>query len=249
MFTGWGLVSGQSDADTKAKFYIDRLARKKLGDKALGAWMAITDPPRNVLALRSYLLRADLIDAKWAWSDEEIKNYYTTDEYRQLSAEMVLVKRKFAELNPGFELAVAPQVRSLQTQLHLWNHTDTVKEIGGKLWAQCLKEIAKDLYPDAVEPDEASLARFQAFLVAQNLSGNPTVATPGLSDHGQLRALDFFIRKDRAIIADAKSATIKTAWDDAGWTAKLKTAVNQASAKFHGPLPAPYEPWHYTYKP
>jgi hypothetical protein len=62
-----------------------------------------------------------------------------------------------------------------------------------------------------------------------------------------LRAIDFQIMKDGAIVAPTDTATVKRNWDAPGWTEKLKAAV--AGSKFTGPLQSPYEPWHYEYDP
>ncbi len=44
------------------------------------------------------------------------------------------------------------------------------------------------------------------------------------------------------------TATAGEKWDNAGWTAKLKKAVQTAGDNFVGPLASPYEPWHYVYR-
>ena len=85
-------------------------------------------------------------------------------------------------------------------------------------------------------------------LVEAGLSGSPSNATPGLSQHGQAKAFDFVVSRGRDVVAGTVTATIQEKWEDAGWTAKLKQAVQDAGGKFVGPLPAPYEPWHYIYK-
>ena len=103
------------------------------------------------------------------------------------------------------------------------------------------------LFPET--PDSASVERFRAFLQRCELAEDrvPTVAVPGLSKHGQLRAFDFKIKEGRRIVAGTLSATIPTVWDNTGWTDKLYDAVMSVSDRFVGPLPSPYEPWHYNY--
>jgi hypothetical protein len=62
------------------------------------------------------------------------------------------------------------------------------------------------------------------------------------------KALDFLVHQaDGKLVAGAVSATAKSAWDAPGWTARLKAAVDAVSPDWEGPLPEPYEPWHYTY--
>jgi hypothetical protein len=77
----------------------------------------------------------------------------------------------------------------------------------------------------------------------------PTMAAPGLSPHGQMRAIDFQVHKDGAVVAGTRTATMAEDWDGAGWSAKLESAVRAASRRFVGPLESPREPWHYTYAP
>jgi hypothetical protein len=74
------------------------------------------------------------------------------------------------------------------------------------------------------------------------------LAAPGLSHHGQARAFDFSIRRGDQIVAGTEMSLIPTAWDAAGWTAKLRRAVSEASDSFSGPLEYPREPWHYEYE-
>jgi hypothetical protein len=98
-------------------------------------------------------------------------------------------------------------------------------------------------------PDRKSLRDFVALVRDFKVPSLPTVATPGLSQHGQLRAFDFIIVQGDQIIAGASTGGIGAIWDKSGWTEKLKVAITTASTKFSGPLAAPREPWHYTYMP
>jgi hypothetical protein len=78
----------------------------------------------------------------------------------------------------------------------------------------------------------------------------PSLAAPGLSSHGQLRAYDFQIqRKNGPIVARTNTGAAATEWDDPGWTAKLAAAVKSAGSCWKGPLEFPREPWHYDYQP
>jgi hypothetical protein len=76
----------------------------------------------------------------------------------------------------------------------------------------------------------------------------PPLAAPGLSRHGQARAFDFSIRRGDQIIAGTETSRIPSAWDAAGWTARLRRAVLETSDSFSGPLQYPREPWHYEYE-
>jgi len=86
------------------------------------------------------------------------------------------------------------------------------------------------------------LARF-AVTKAANL------AAPGMSSHGQARAIDFQIMKDGKIFAGAASSMIEPTWRAGGWDKKLKVSIVAASPAFSGPLIRPDEPWHYNYDP
>lgn len=74
------------------------------------------------------------------------------------------------------------------------------------------------------------------------------LAAPGLSKHGQGHAFDFQVKRGDRLVVGTDTGTTKK-WDQAGWTQKLRDAVSAGSTKFIGPLPAPYEPWHYEYQP
>ena len=77
----------------------------------------------------------------------------------------------------------------------------------------------------------------------------PTIAAPGLSLHGQMRAVDFQVHQPGRVVAGPSTATIATDWAAAGWAAKLDAAVREASERFVGPQASPPAPWHYTYVP
>lgn len=81
------------------------------------------------------------------------------------------------------------------------------------------------------------------------LAAMATVAAPGLSPHGQMRAVDFQVHQGDRIVAGPRTATIAADWDAAGWSAKLDAAVRAAGNRFIGPLASPREPWHFTYSP
>jgi len=71
----------------------------------------------------------------------------------------------------------------------------------------------------------------------------PTSAAPGTSDHGQMRAVDFVVMKNGKTIADVVSSTIIPNWRVPGWEKALIDAAS--TTKLKGPLPTPYEPWHW----
>lgn len=199
------------------------------------------------MAIRGYLRSANSIDTKWSWTAEEIAQYKQSAEYAAAIAEVKKVTSKFEEQNPGFTMYVNTEVRSLDAQIRNWNETKSVASAAEGLLRTAQQEISNQIYKD--NPDEQSLAKFEQFFKNQNLSTTPTVATPGLSQHGQLRAFDFQIKKGNQIVAGTESSIIESVWEAQGWTQKLNTAVISASKKFTGPLTSPREPWHYIYNP
>jgi hypothetical protein len=154
----------------------------------------------RLLALRSYLRSGESLAERWSWTQERIAAFEGSPEQQELQAEIRRVREVFERANPGYELFVNPQVRSLDIQLVNWNR-------------------------------------------------NESVAAPGLSPHGQMRAIDFQVHRGAEIVAGPDTQSIVSQWDQGGWSARLDSAVREASRKFIGPLASPREPWHYTYTP
>lgn len=202
---------------------------------------------RRLLAIRGYLRGGRDLTMKWSWSRQQIESYKQTPEYAAAVAEVEKVRRKFEELNPGHTLHVNTEVRSLDEQVRNWNEVESVRMAGDELLAAATKELSDANYRPA--PDDEGRQRFERFLRGFTPSVQPTVASPGLSPHGQLRAFDFQVQRGRELIAGTSAAAARREWDEAGWTAKLRDAVVKASTKFNGPLQSPYEPWHYNYTP
>jgi hypothetical protein len=202
---------------------------------------------RRLLALRSYLRNSSRLAERWSWTAEQVAAYQATPEHAELQAEVERVRAEFAQGNPGFELWVNPQVRSLDIQLQNWNTNESVAAA-----AETLLTAAR-AFAGSAEFRRANAAgaqrAFEQFLASHVPVPTPTIAAPGLSPHGQLRAIDFQVHKDGAIVAGTRTATIAEEWDGAGWTQKLEAAVRTASRRFVGPLEMPREPWHYTYAP
>ena len=233
-------------AKSKIESYINA-ASDELDPKIQEALIKINDTPRRLLALRSYLRSGREALTNWAWSEEEINRHKTSPEYRAAIAEVEKVKSKFAEMNPGYSLHVNTEVRSLDGQLKNWNETPSVGAAGEALLASTTAELAKPIYGDA--PEQSSLAEFKRFLQSYRTTQSPTVAVPGLSAHGQLRAFDFQVTQNGKLIAGTTSSSVKNVWDAQGWAAKLSEAVARSGAKLTGPLASPREPWHYSYTP
>jgi hypothetical protein len=202
---------------------------------------------RQLLALRSYLRSRDHLAERWSWTQEQIQLFEGSPEHRDLQTEIERVREAFARDNPGFELWVNPQVRSLDRQIESWNGNESVGTAAERLVTDALEFVGRAEFP-ATQPERARQV-FEAFLVAYQPVPTPTVAAPGLSPHGQMRAVDFQVHQGDRIIAGPRTATIATDWDATGWSSRLDAAVRAASRRFIGPLAAPREPWHYTYSP
>jgi hypothetical protein len=201
----------------------------------------IGSPPLEVLALRRYIRKAKGLDAQWVWSHEEIQSYEFSPKAARVRFEVEKVKKKFEELNPGYTLGVSP-IRDLNRQVALWNGNKTVHIAAEDLRRKCCLEIIQ--YAD--QPNIQSTEKFRLFLGHCPVHPEPTSAAPGLSDHGQMNAIDFVVLQGHKKIADTKTASIGLQWDAPGWTQKLRDAVTQSNSVFIGPLEHPREPWHYS---
>jgi hypothetical protein len=164
-----------------------------------------------------------------------------------LQQEIAKISEAFARENPGFDLWVNPQVRSLDIQLEHWNTNESVAAAAANLLAAASEVVSSPTFP-ASQPARATKA-LESFLASYVPVPTPTIAAPGLSPHGQMRAIDFQVHQGASIVAGPRTSTIDTEWDASGWSAKLDAAVRSASQRFVGPLSSPREPWHYTYSP
>lgn len=229
----------------EVQLYIDAAA-SGLDKRIRDAMRWIDGTNRRLLALKYYLAKGGAIRSQWTWTPREIVRFKKSADYGEALAEVEKVKAKFAELNPGYTLQVKTEVRTVEEQITIWNATPSITASGNKLLEECL-ELVNDSTFDAV-PEKERIKQFRALLSSSKVPYVPTAAVPGFSQHGQLRAFDFIIRQGELIVAGSDAATIRAVWDNSGWTAKLKTAIEQASDKLSGPLASPREPWHYTYE-
>jgi hypothetical protein len=202
---------------------------------------------RRLLALRSYLRNRSRLAERWSWTAEQVAAYQATPEHAELQLEVERVRTAFAQENPGFELWVNPQVRNLDIQLQNWNTNESVAAAAEALFTAARAFTESPAFQRANAA--AELHALEQFLASHVPVPTPTIAAPGLSPHGQLRAIDFQVHKDGAIVAGTRTATIAEEWDGAGWTQRLEAAVRAGSRRFVGPLESPREPWHYTYAP
>lgn len=225
--------------------YVSRIG-DALPPPAREALARISGDGRKLLAARSYLRAGPDLAARWSWSDDRIALYRDSDEARAARAEVEGVRARFAEQNPGFELSVRSEVRSLDEQIAKWNESASVARAADVLVRDAVAEFARA--PVVGSANAAEVARFARWLESWRPAASPTLAAPGLSAHGRGRAFDFQIREGTRIVAAADSSQIERVWDGEGWTERLAAAVAKTE-HFRGPLESPREPWHYDYAP
>lgn len=216
-----------------------------LPEKVAATLQQIDGTPRRLLAARAYLRAGDDLRARWSWSTAEIQEHMRSPEYRALLDETDKVREHFESQNPGYTLYANTEVRSIELQVTRFNINKSVARVAASLHKQALAEIAKSKYTSPERAD--SVQHFKRFLTDWHPPTAASLAAPGISRHGQLRAIDFQIMKDGAVVAPTDTATVKRNWDVPGWTEKLQVASD--GSKFRGPLRSPYEPWHYEYDP
>jgi hypothetical protein len=141
------------------------------------------------LALRSYLRSYSDLAERWSWTQEQIEAFAGSPEQRDLQQEIDRVRTAFAAANPGFELYVNSQVRSLDVQIEHWNSNESVKAAADEILAAARALIATLGFP-ADRPEKAREA-LKAFLSGHRPVPTPTIAAPGFSLHGQMRAIGF----------------------------------------------------------
>jgi hypothetical protein len=209
---------------------------------AVDALHRIVGVDRRLLALRAYLRAGDALSKRWSWTQERLAAYPSTPEGKAAAIEINAVAAAFATSNPGFSLQVNRQPRSLEVQIAHWNENESVGKTAARLRAALDRRFTANGSPlNAVELRKA--------LIEWPGGAAATLAAPGLSAHGQERAVDFQVSHHGQVIAGTDAASAHRQWDAAGWTQKLHAAVSIAGNRFVGPLQSPYEPWHYTYAP
>lgn len=205
----------------------------------------IEGPHRKLLALRYYLNRQGSLKSEWTWTRSQFERFKRSGSYRKAIAEVERVKAMFAQLNPGYTLGTTLEARPLEDQVNSWNTVPSVERAASALYRQLMRAALDSSLN--IPPDSADLQTFRQQLQNAKLESVPTVAVPGMSQHGQLRAFDFVVKQGGAIVAGTNAGAVRSRWDSPGWTKKLQEAIRAASSSFSGPLRSPYEPWHYTY--
>lgn len=201
--------------------------------------------PRKLLASRSYLRAGDGLHYRWSWTEAQIEQRMNSAHHRRLLTETAAVRERFERDNPGYTLYANMRPRSLELQLERWNSNAGVARVAQALHKAALAEVAKPYYRTC--KDAQCAQRLGEFLAQWTPPFAAPLAAPGLSSHGQSRAIDFQVMHKGKVVASTVVATARKHWDAPGWTHKLQAAV--AGSSFIGPLKAPYEPWHYDYQP
>ena len=233
-----------ASSDDALDRYLQHIAAS-LPEKAAATLQKIDGTPKRLLAARAYLRAGDDLHGRWSWSADEIHEHTQSPEYRALLDETDKVRTRFEAQNPGYTLYANTEARSLELQITRFNTNKSVAKVAASLHTQALAEIGKPAYGSPERAD--SVQHFKEFLARWRPPTAAPLAAPGISRHGQLRAIDFQIMKGGAIVAPTDTGTVKRNWDAPGWTKKLQTAI--AGSNFRGPLQSPYEPWHYEYDP
>ena len=218
-----------------------------LPEPAQRALDSIDSPQRKLLAARSYAKVGDSLTSRWSWTEQEIRQFETSHQHRQLLGAVQAVIDRFEEQNPGYSLYANMNVRSLDVQLERWNSNPRVGVIAAELYSRLSREVTSRGYPD--QPTEESVNQLKTLLMTSWPSSAAPLAAPGLSAHGQLRAVDFQVTKGGQIVAGTSIAAVARTWERQGWHRKLLHAVQSVGDLFAGPLRAPNEPWHYSYIP
>ena len=236
-------MAGAVDAMPIGKVNV-REALKAIADQqALLVKRSMTAQPYQLLALRRYLRAggAKLL-ANWPWTVLEQSTTYS-QVITALKQAAIVTKANFERSNPGYVLGYTG-ARSLERQAVLWIDNDTVVQAALKLMNSARTELATATYLAA--PTEASAKQFSKFLsdYAFSKKEEPSNAAPGLSDHGQMKAVDFYIDQHGKRVADIRTALIDSQWVSTGFAQKLKAAT--VGTNLEGPLKTPYEPWHYS---
>ena len=196
--------------------------------------------PLQLLALRRYLrLGGKQVVAQWAWTAEEQRRQLHDGTAKELYQRAAEVQKDFKEVNHGYTLGITP-LRSLAKQVKLWNDNDTVQRAARQLAKDMLDLLDKSEYPNP--PTGQSTTQFGTSLRSAVVTPEPSNAAPGLSNHGRGTAVDFVVMRAGKVIADIKTEQIASVWQQGGWEKKLIAAVKD---RLKGPLPKPYEPWHW----
>ena len=240
------IITSASYAGDTVEQYL-RALRPGLDARASETLGAIKGTGRRLLAVRSYVRSAALMDERWSWTQEQIAAYAGSPEQLRLEAAIARVRCHFESANPGHTLYVNENIRSLDEQIEKWNRSETIKQSAHYMLETVRAEVAAATFPRANSPEGVSA--FRNLLVSFKPVPTPSLAAPGLSLHGRMRAVDFQVMSGDRLVAGTDVSSVVETWERSGWKAKLQTAVKEADVGFAGPLKNPDEPWHYDFRP
>ena len=249
-----GLATVHSMDDPKLEEYILETVTRKIAALALiqvreALQLIANARPAEPQALRLAALRRYLrfqnvenrdIHASWAWTAREAEQRSREEPALTLMTRAQAVQVAFARNNPTYSLALSP-VRSLASQVSLWNGNPGVQAAASTLKTQMLQILDDPAY--GLPPTAEQVDAFASRLQFANINPEPGNAAPGLSSHGQMRAVDFVVMQGSTIVATTSVATSETVWRAQGWAERVATLARQANLS--GPLRVPDEPWHW----
>jgi hypothetical protein len=207
---------------------------------------------RKILAIWAYKRFAHKKDLAtyWTWDQARIDEFESSDEHKPVDAAVAAVRKEFSAIKSGYKLSGSAHPRPLSEQIHYWK----IRESVGKSANSLVSKLDFELRGDEYTEDYAGYDKF-CYLLAVRWAGGvikePTNAVPGLSSHGQMRAIDFHVKHEGKKVATSGGADN---WRTSGFDDVLRKSVKQVNQKygrtvFDGPLKSPDEPWHYTYIP
>jgi hypothetical protein len=232
----------QADALLDAR--LDALATE-LDPRAAAALVLIDGTERRVLAARSYVRSSTSLAQRWSWDSAQTAAFLQSPGRIELDAAIAQVICRFQRSHPEHTLFVNPEFRTLERQVERWNTNVSVAQAAADLAAK-LRLASTGMPPETTEEGRR---QFRQLLADTRPSPTPALAAPGLSRHGQMGAIDFQVMKGDQLVAGTEADSAQEQWDEAGWTSRLRGAVEAADAGFTGPLKEPYEPWHYEFAP
>lgn len=241
----WTVAPASYAGDTVEAYL--RALRPGLDARASETLGAIKGTGRKLLAVRSYVRNAALLDERWSWNEEQISAYAGSPEQRRLEAALARVRCNFESANPGHTLYVNENIRSLDEQIDKWNRSETIEQSAHYMLATFRAAVARPAFPRANSPE--GISAFRDLLVSFKPIPTPSLAAPGLSLHGRMQAVDFQVMSGNRLVAGTAVSSVAQEWETSGWKARLQASIDEADVGFVGPLKNPNEPWHYDYRP
>src|SRR5580658_6993113 len=140
--------------ETLHQHWVDQ-ASGGLDARAVDTLHRIRGASRQLLALRAYLRAGDSLAARWSWSEDQLTRYPTTAEGKAAAADIDAVVAAFAKANPGYDLQVNRQPRSLEVQLAHWNDNASVAAVAETLGQYLDRRFAGNPSPAPAEIRDA----------------------------------------------------------------------------------------------